>query len=147
MIDPAAPPALTIRRDPLPPPAPRQEYDTTPIPLWQQILMGVFGPSAPGGGVPSERRVPREAPGRYAAGGAVRVPDANITPAQFGLLRGIDPPGPDDQIGALQSGEGVLTRATMRKYPGLLDAANAGKIPAKKLTGLLAVAPVKARRR
>jgi hypothetical protein len=84
-------------------------------------------------------------PDEFARGGVVG--DANITPAQFGLLRGIDPPGPDDQIAAVQSGEGVLTRATMKKYPGLLDAANAGKINPKKLTGLLAVVPVKARRR
>jgi hypothetical protein len=81
--------------------------------------------------------------GRYAAGGAVG--DANITPRQFGTLRGIDPPGPDDQIGALQTGEGVMTRASMQKYPGLLNAANKGTLNPTHVQGLLAPRP-KARR-
>lgn len=48
-------------------------------------------------------------------------------------------PGPDDQIIAAQSGEGVLTRAAMKRYPGLLEAANAGSIPKKAMRGLLKV--------
>jgi len=83
-------------------------------------------------------------PEQFAAGGSVmppQAPGANITPAQFGMLRAIDPPGPDDQIGALQTGEGVLTRAAIARYPGLLDAANAGKLDPAKVQGLLAGAP------
>jgi hypothetical protein len=76
-------------------------------------------------------------PGRYAAGGQVLQPGDNISPAAFGMLRAINPPGPDDQIGALQSGEGVLTRAAIARYPGLLAAANAGTLDPGRVKGLL----------
>lgn len=46
-----------------------------------------------------------------------------------------DPPGPDDQIAAVQSGEGVLTRKAMKRHPGLLDALNRGDM--KRARGLL----------
>lgn len=46
-----------------------------------------------------------------------------------------DPPGPDDQIAAVQSGEGVLTRKAMKRHPGLLDALNKGDV--KRARGLL----------
>lgn len=61
----------------------------------------------------------------YARGGKVRPPRPGA----------VNPPGPDDQIAAVQSGEGVLTRAAMKRHPGLLDALNRGDI--KKARGLL----------
>jgi hypothetical protein len=78
----------------------------------------------------------------YATGGMIQPtaapqPGDNISPAAFGLLRGINPPGPDDQIGALQTGEGVLTRQAMAAYPGLLAAANAGTLDPGRVKGLL----------
>jgi hypothetical protein len=83
-------------------------------------------------------------PGRYAAGGMVggmpTAPGDNISPAAFGALRAINPPGPDDQIGALQTGEGVIRRDAMKRYPGLLDAVNSGVLDPKKVAGLLAPA-------
>jgi len=87
-------------------------------------------------------------PGAYAAGGRVAsAPGDNISPAAFGLLRAINPPGPDDQIGALQTGEGVLTAASMKRYPGLLAAANAGTLDPGRVKGLLAPAPAARPRR
>ena len=63
--------------------------------------------------------------GWYAKGGKVSAP----------MLGAADPPGPDDQVAGLQTGEGVLTRKAMKRHPGLLDALNAGDI--KKARGLL----------
>lgn len=65
--------------------------------------------------------------GLYSHGGMVGAP----------MLPG-NPPGPDDKIIGAQTGEGVLTKAAMKRYPGLLDAANAGKIKKGALRGLLA---------
>jgi hypothetical protein len=67
----------------------------------------------------------------------------DITRDQFGMLRGIDPPGPDDQIAAVQSGEGVLTRKALARYPGLLAAANAGTLDPAKVKGLLGAMPAR----
>lgn len=64
----------------------------------------------------------------YAKGG-------EITPQQMSALNAIDPPGPDDQIAAVQTGEGVLTRKAMKRFPGLLDALNRGDV--KKARGIL----------
>ena len=61
----------------------------------------------------------------YAKGGTVQAPPPGAA----------DPPGPDDQIAAVQTGEGVLTKKAMKKWPGLLDALNKGD--AKKARGLL----------
>lgn len=61
----------------------------------------------------------------YAKGGTVQAPPAGVA----------DPPGPDDQIAAVQTGEGVLTKRAMKKWPGLLDALNRGDV--KKARGLL----------
>lgn len=66
-----------------------------------------------------------ETSGWYAKGGTVRPPQPGAA----------DPPGPDDQIAAVQSGEGILTRKAMKRHPGLLDALNRGDI--KKARGLL----------
>lgn len=63
----------------------------------------------------------------FAKGGMVRAPAMSM----------IDPPGPDDQMAGLETGEGVLTKDAMQHYPGLLAAANAKKIDRKKLRGLL----------
>jgi hypothetical protein len=64
----------------------------------------------------------------YSRGGVVRGP---------GLIPGFNPPGPDNTTGALLTGEGVLTRGAMQRYPGLLSAANAGKLDPAKVKGLL----------
>lgn len=49
-----------------------------------------------------------------------------------------DPAGPDDQFGALQSGEGVLNRAAMRKLgPALFAALNAGRFDRAALERVL----------
>lgn len=63
--------------------------------------------------------------GWWAKGGEIPPPPAGAA----------DPPGPDDQVGALQTGEGVLTRKAMKRFPGLLDALNKGDV--KKARGLL----------
>ena len=65
-------------------------------------------------------------PGLYAKGGKVAQP----------LVPG-DPPGPDNRIIGAQTGEGVLTRRAMLKYPGLLGAANAGRLDPGEVRGLL----------
>lgn len=61
----------------------------------------------------------------FAKGGKVPAPPSGM----------MDPPGPDDQIAAVQTGEGVLTRAAMKRFPGLLDALNRGDV--KKARGIL----------
>lgn len=63
--------------------------------------------------------------GWYAKGGMVQAPPPGAA----------DPPGPDDQIAAVQTGEGVLTKRAMKKWPGLLDALNKGDV--KRARGLL----------
>jgi len=65
-------------------------------------------------------------PGLYAKGGKVR-PNPESP----------DPPGEDDQMIAAQTGEGILTAKAMKRYPGLLQAANSGKLHPKKFKGLL----------
>lgn len=62
----------------------------------------------------------------YAKGG--KIGPAGIVPG--------NPPGPDNVVIGAQTGEGVLTKAAMKRYPGLLDAANTGKL-AKGWRGLL----------
>lgn len=60
----------------------------------------------------------------YAKGGRVRRPMPGM----------IDPPGPDDQMAPLQSGEGVINRAQMKKLgPKFLAALNAGNFDRKTL--------------
>lgn len=49
----------------------------------------------------------------------------------------IDPPGPDDVVIGAQTGEGIVTREAMQKYPGLLGAMNAGALNAREVRGLL----------
>jgi hypothetical protein len=48
-----------------------------------------------------------------------------------GLLD-VDPPGPDNAYAPVQTGEGVVTRAAMRRHPGLLAAWNRGDTPAMR---------------
>lgn len=72
---------------------------------------GGFGPWGSDWGFAKGGRIPRPMPGMH------------------------DPPGPDDQIAAVQSGEGVLTRKAMKRHPGLLDALNKGDV--KRARGLL----------
>lgn len=54
----------------------------------------------------------------YDAGGTVQPP----------MPGAADPPGPDDQTASVQTGEGVLTAEANHRWPGLVDAANAGNI-------------------
>jgi hypothetical protein len=85
-------------------------------------------------------------PRGYAVGGPVPQPGDNIGPAAFASLRAVNPPGPDDQLGALQTGEGVLTRGAIGRYPGLLEAANAGTLDPKRVQGMLGRMPATAPR-
>lgn len=64
----------------------------------------------------------------YAKGGVVGRPRAGTA----------DPPGPDDQYAAVQSGEGVLSRAAMRRLgPALFDALNACRYDVQALARVL----------
>lgn len=65
-------------------------------------------------------------PGLYAKGGKVR-PNPESP----------NPPGEDDQMIGAETGEGILTREAMKRYPGLLAAANSGRLHPKKVKGLL----------
>jgi hypothetical protein len=58
-------------------------------------------------------------PGLYAKGGKVR-PNPESP----------NPPGEDDQMIGAETGEGILTREAMKRYPGLLAAANSAKTAA-----------------
>jgi len=80
----------------------------------------------------------------WAKGGLIGLPLSRGR-AQPGLP--VDPPGPDDTMIPAQVGEGVLTKAAVKRYPGLLDAANAGKLNPKRVKGLLGATPAKATRR
>lgn len=106
-------------------------FTDTPAPApgspWNDIFGGAGNftdtPSAPEPGNPWHDIF--GGAGNFAKGGRVPKPG----PGSY------NPPGPDDQIAAVQSGEGLLTRTAMKKFPGLLEALNKGD--AKKARGLL----------
>lgn len=75
--------------------------------------------AAPGGGGWADG-------GLYAKGGVVTQ----------GHVPG-DPPGPDNVMIGAQTGEGVVTRNAMAKYPGLLGAMNRGDLDPNAVRGLL----------
>ena len=108
---------------------------------------GGVGPSADqGGSDPNARGGDFGFADRFgwSTGGAIGAP-LSRGPARPGLP--IDPPGPDDTMIPAQVGEGVLTRKAMQTYPGLLDAANSGRLDPAKVGGLLSAKPPRRGRR
>jgi hypothetical protein len=127
-----------MRYVPAPGTADRMVLD--PAQLSQPSPAEYYAPEGEASGMPGMQGAADQYYGQsYAVGGQIppAVPGDNITPAQFGALRAINPPGPDDQIAAVKTGEGVLTAKAMSAYPGLLAAANAGTLDPGRVKGLL----------